>query len=597
MQTSEHNYLGHSSVLPNRNADVTGRVKVNSSTPVAVLVTLLNILAILFLYTLRQVDDNRLTSWQWLMDGQQVFILSLMLTGILLFCWHIRVNALRINAPLGLFLLAFLTGMVFWTEPEVIIDSARYFTQAKYLSEYGVIYFIREWGNSITSWTDLPLVPLIYGFVFKIFGESRLVIQLVTLSMFAGTIVLTYYIGKTLWDEMTGFYGGVLLLGMPFLLTQVPLMLVDVPSMFFLTLAVWTTLQVIRQGSIYWIVLAAISITMAMLSKYSVWLMLSVLPVLLLTCHHFNWQLDAKRLMWVLYGTGLLLAPFIILKIDLLLAQLQLLSAYQLPGLRRWQESQLSTFFFQIHPFISLAALASVYHAIHQRDWHYLPIVWMWLLIFIVGINRSRYVIIALPMLALMAAYAIRLIRNHEIRHYLLLSIVMTSLVLGIGAYRPFLQSTSATNLQAAGRFLDQLNVDAVEVIVLPQINSTINPLVSIPALDLFTHQKLVYQPAANPISPQDKQALSTSPLRFSWEFKLPDFYRDNGWATNKAIAVIASHPRQTLPQNIRQRLTDYQVSARFTRTEGVFRYRTDVTVYELKRASLQDKHNLSQRG
>lgn len=123
--------------------------------PYVILIVLLNILALVILFTLRGVDDNRLTSWQWLMDGQQVFILSLILTGILLFCWHIRVNDLRINAPLGLFLLAFLTGMVFWTEPEVIVDSARYFSQAKYLSEYGVIYFIREWGNSITSWTDL----------------------------------------------------------------------------------------------------------------------------------------------------------------------------------------------------------------------------------------------------------------------------------------------------------------------------------------------------------------------------------------------------------------------------------------------------------
>ena len=597
MQTTPYNFIDRASVLLNRCAELTDRVKANSTNPVAVLVLLVNILTVLLLFTLRHLDDNRLTSWQWLMDGQQIFILSLLLTGILLFCWHIRVNALRINMPLGLFVLAFLIGMVFWTEPEVIIDSARYFTQAKHLSQYGVVYFIREWGVSIHSWTDLPLVPLIYGFVFKVFGESRLVIQLVTLSMFAGTVVLTYYIGKTLWDDMTGFYGGILLVGMPYLLTQVPLMLVDVPSMFFLTLAVWATLQVIRQTGIRWIVLASISISMAMLSKYSVWLMLTVLPVLLLTCHHFNWQLDAKRLLWVLYGTTLLLAPFIFLKIDLIIAQLQLLSSYQLPGLLRWQEGPLSTLLFQIHPFISLAALVSLYHAIHHRDWHYLPIVWMWLLIFIVGINRSRYVIIALPMLALMAAYAIRWIRNQEIRHYLLLSIVITSLVLGLGAFQPFLQSTSASNLQKAGRYLDQLNVGAVEVVVLPQINSIVNPLLSIPALDLFTQQKLVYQPTLNPITPPDKSMLRTSPLRFSWEFRLPDFYQDNGWVKNRAIAVISSHPQQTLPDDIHQRLKDYQVSARFTRTEGVFRYRTEVTVYELKRAVLHDKQDLPRQG
>ena len=563
----------------------------------AILIILMHILAIALLFTLRELDDNRLTSWQWLLDGQTAFMLCLSLAGVLIFSWHIKLDLTHLNAPIGLFFAAFITGMLMLSEPEVIVDSARYFSQAKYLAHYGVMQFVREWGYAVSGWTDLPMVPLLYGLLFKLLGESRLVIQFANITMFAATVVMTWHIGRTLWDEKTGVYGGVLLLGMPYLLTQVPLMLVDVPSMFFLTLAICLTLQVINSKGLHWVMLAAIGITMALLAKYSNWLMLSVLPVLLLTGHSQDLRQTIRRLLWVAYGTALLITPFIVLKIDFITEQLHLLSSYQLPGLRRWQESPLSTFLFQIHPFISLAALVSIYFAIRQRDRHYLPVIWMWLIILMLGVNRSRYIIIALPMLALLAAYSIRRIHDKEIRHYLLLSIVMSSLLLTVGVYRPFLQSTSADNLQTAGRYLDQLDVVAVEVIALPQIDTSMNPLVSIPMLDLFTRQPLLYQVVENHKPPLDKQALSISPLRFSWELKLPDFYRDDGRYGKRAIAVIAGHTQQALPQDIQLRLKDYRVAARFTRQEGVFRYRTDVTVYEFSPAPQQDTHIQSHKG
>ncbi|MDH5445658.1 MAG: glycosyltransferase family 39 protein [Gammaproteobacteria bacterium] len=561
------------------------------------LITAINLLLIVLLFTFREFDDNRLTSWQWLMDGQQVLVLSLILTGVLMISWHTHLHRIRLNAPLSLLIMSMLSGLVLWSEPEVIVDSARYFSQAKYLSEYGFIYFVQQWGYGISSWTDLPLIPFIYGTAFKLFGESRLVIQCLTLLMMTGTVLLTYLIGKELWDSATGFYGAALLLGMPLLLSQVPLMLVDIPSMFFLTLSIWTCLHVMRMGSGYWIILAAFSVAMAMLSKYSVWLMLTVIPVLLLTCHQFNWKRDAKHLLWVVYGAALLLAPFVVMKIDLILDQIRLLASYQLPALGRWQESPVSTFFFQIHPLISLAALASIYHAIQQRDWHYLPIIWMWLLIFAIGVNRSRYILIALPMLALMAAYTLRWIQNQEVRHYLLLSIIVTSLVLTVGAYRPFIQSTSASNLQAAGKYLDQLNVDAVEVIVLPQQLSIINPEISIPILDLYTQKTLLYQ--RDTVKPSGKQdpAIKNASLRFTWEVPLPDFYNNDDRITRRAIAVISSHPQQALPTDLEIHLKDYQATAQFSRTEAVFRYRTDVTVYEPYPALLKGRDNLPPRG
>jgi len=125
----------------------------------------------------------------------------------------------------------------FWKEPEVIVDASRYFTQAKHLELDGLGGFVRGWGREIPAWTDLPLVPALYGFVFRTFGETRVAVQAFTTLLFAGTVLLAFRTGKALWDEEVGFAGGALLLAIPYLLTQVPTMLVDVPTMFFLTLA------------------------------------------------------------------------------------------------------------------------------------------------------------------------------------------------------------------------------------------------------------------------------------------------------------------------------------------------------------------------
>src|SRR5208282_6633323 len=121
----------------------------------------------------------------------------------------------RYPAPF-LFALSFCCASLLWREPEMIVDASRYFTQAKHLELYGTGYFLREWGKTIEVWTDMPLMSFIYGLVFRYLGEARIYIQLVTTLLFSFTVVLTYMIGKTLWDKETGFYGAMFLLGIPY---------------------------------------------------------------------------------------------------------------------------------------------------------------------------------------------------------------------------------------------------------------------------------------------------------------------------------------------------------------------------------------------
>ena len=201
-------------------------------------------------FIFRSFDDNRLTSWQYAFQNTDAAVIFLILmAGIIPAFFISRVPFSVRSYQMFLFLTAFITSAFFWTEPEVIVDASRYFTQAKHLELYGVKYFVSEWGRDINAWTDMPLVPFLYGLVFRIFGETRIYIQILTTTLFSLTAVLTFELGKTLWDEETGFFAGVFLLGMPYLLTQVPLMLVDVPTMFFLMLAVVTFIRAIEKGT------------------------------------------------------------------------------------------------------------------------------------------------------------------------------------------------------------------------------------------------------------------------------------------------------------------------------------------------------------
>ncbi|MFV1993072.1 MAG: ArnT family glycosyltransferase, partial [Acidiferrobacterales bacterium] len=354
-----HNIFGLNESKPKQNID----------TLLVTLISLLTLTTFLALFVFRSLDDNRLTSWQWVFNGSNAFnVLLVLVIGIFL-AYVVANVSLPLRKPaIWLFISSFIISALFWAEPEVIVDASRYFVQAKSLELYGIGYFFREWGNEIMVWTDLPLVPLLYGLVFKFFGEYRAGIQIFNSLLFSGTAVLTYLIGKTLWNETVGLYGGVLLLGIPFLLTQVPLMLVDVATMFFFTLALFTTIKAVKQGGTALLLLASVTIVLAMLSKYSVWLMLSVIPVIFVSHIEYGRKILLRRATVITLATVFLIGIVLLWNFNVFAEQLKFLLNYQVPGLKRWGESFTSTFFFQVHPFITLAALFSAYVAFRKKD-------------------------------------------------------------------------------------------------------------------------------------------------------------------------------------------------------------------------------------
>lgn len=546
--------------------------------PLLLLASLLTVATMLTLFVLRPLDDNSLTSWHWVFARADGGRLLLWLVLAVLLAHLAGASPIRWLRPGPLLVAsAFGVAALLWPTPEVIVDAARHFGQAKGVGAHGAASLPQTWGAEIPAWTDLPLVPVLFGVVFTLFGEERLYLQAFNSLLFAGTVLLTWQIGRALWQEQVGLIAAALLLGMPYLLVQVPLTLTDVPTMFFLTLATFATLTALRHGGRLRIALAAVAIALAFFTKYSAWLMLTIVPVLAFAEARGRAREVGRRAAAIAGGALLLIGPALLLMTEVIGTQLALLREFQAPALGRWSESLASTFFFQIHPFIAIAAMASLWFAWRARDGRYAVVAWLPLLVLALGVRRARYLVPVLPMLALMAAYGLQAIHSAVLRRHVVLCVVATSLAVVFCGYLPFLQRNSAANLQAAGAYLNSLDSEAVEVVALPQRHARLNPEIAVPLLDLHTGKRLVAQAAQVPPPPE----VAHLPLRFTWEYRHPAFYaarsRDPGALP---VAVVAGEGAMDLPSWLVQRLAHYRLAREFAVSENVFGYQTLVSVY-----------------
>ncbi len=548
------------------------------------IIGLIGIIIPLTQYAFRRFDDNTFTSWHmiFLTTSPLHFFLLLVPSLILVFF------VFRISFPIPRILVVFLACLIvpalFWSTPEVNVSASRYASQAKHLELYGIPYFLKEWGHGIQAWMDEPAVPFFDGLIFKIFGESRIYIQLFTSLLFALTSVVTYLIGKTLWDEDTGFYAGILLLGIPYLIIQTPLMLLDVHTMFFLTLSIYLYIRAVEAGGISRTTAAACAIFVACFCKYSVWPMLSVLPVISLV-YYFQREDDFRRdvlrtTLRVFLFSFILVGIPILFKLDVVVSQIKLLLGFQGPSLGRWTETWASIFFFQTNPVITIAAAVSIVLAGWKRDLKYLIVVWLPFLIVLFHLKRIRYILPVFPMMTLMAAQGLGALRNRDARKMIVISVVITSLSTCFFLYLPFLQQWSAVNLKDAGQFLDSLNVDTVEVITVPQKNYPVNPAVAVPLLDLFTHKRIFYHYVPDGSTPDEDY--HTSRFRDSWEYLNPAYYEADTRAAagGKALVVIAADLHDKIPPEVNPAISAMRHVKTFSSKIPFFYNQTLVTIY-----------------
>lgn len=535
----------------------------------------LTVLPILFI--LRFLDDNRLTSWQWIFtDGGVGNLYLFIIPAILLAYFFARFDLPEHFPSLFLFLVSFTVSASLWSVPEVILDASRYFIQAKYLAQKGPHYFWQEWGKTIGAWTDLPLVPFLYGMLFKLFGEARIFVQIFNSMLFSLTAVLVCRVGTLLWDDKTGFHAGLLFLAIPYLPTQVPLLLVDIATMFFLVLAIYTYLLALIRGGTLRCCSSGAAIFLAFFSKYSTWLMLGILPLITLVHLDKNHTRIMQRSIFIALLAVLSVSTIFLLKIEVFVEQIHLLRTYQAEGLKRWQEGYISSFFFQIYPFVSLAALWGAIRAIMKKEYRFLVAAWFAIFVFLLQVKRMRYMVPLLPLLPLMAAYGLQDIQDERLKRFACYVCLLSSLVILFAAYKPFLQRTSMNNLLEAGRYLDTLPEKSFSVLCLEQHESSGSTYAALPILDLHTRKNLRSQ-TQWPAITEHPDFLQTS-LRFSWELPQPSFYMPVVPNGTKPRVVIASQDLEELP-SIPGITTKFSPLKKFNKQTGVFRYKTLVTI------------------
>ena len=530
-----------------------------------------------FLYALRQYDNSRLTSWLDVASKvnavNAVHVYLTIILGLALAYFISKTSFIYRSPALLLFVFSFLASSVFWLEPEVIIDASRYFTQAKHLETYGIVYFLMEWGRDIFAWTDLPLVPFLYGLIFKFFGESRLYIQILNSFFLSSTVVLTYLIGRDLWDEEHGLWAGGFLLSIQYLFTQTPLMLVDTASMFFLTLSVYSFRRaLIKGGVIIWV--SVFSVFAAVMTKYSLWPALSALVVIFFAGRPNAPGTVLRRGLYVFFGFLMLITPVVLLKYDVILEQINILTGYQRAGLRRWGESFTSIFFFQMHPFVPLCAMVSVYAAFRKRDKKYIAVAWLVSLALIGGVRRIRYIIPLFPMVALMASYGLGLLSDRRVKSFIVFAAVFSSLAIGMFAYLPYLKSLSSINLKNAGEYLDSISAPAVEVFTFSS-ERDINPAVAVPLLDIYTKKRIFYD--YSPAAVKPPEGFLSSPFRFTWLYRNPRYYSDS--VDGSAVVVITDDLSAEMPERVRDRLENYKEAAAFDISDD-YRFQTKIKVF-----------------
>ncbi len=547
----------------------------------ALVFSVLFLAVFLILFFSRSLDDNRLTSWQDVFTIVDPGNVILLLTAGIAAAFVFSGSALAERRPaLFLFAVSCAAGAIFWREPEVIVDASRYFTEAKHLELYGAGYFIREWGGAIPAWTDMPVVPFLYGLIFRFFGETRLYIEIFNTLLFSLTVLLTYLTGRELWDDAAGFFGGMLLLGVPYIFSQLPLMLADLPSVFLIMLSIFTFLRAIQRGGPM-IFASAVAVFAAFFSKYSNWLMLTILPVVLLVycigCPFRERKGCLLRGSATLVTAAILIAFFFIYKYDVISQQMRLLIEFQKPGLRRWGESYISTFLFQTSPWITAAAVYSLYRAIRQRDLRYLIVLWLPALFLALRVERIRYTLPAFPMICLAASFGMMDFGRKETVKFIVLCVAVSSIVIAASAYLPFLERLSLVNIGEAGAFLDRLEGRDIEVYTPPKEHTPVNPAVAVPLLDLFTDKTIHYDYTMN--FPRSRGILE-SPLRFTFEYRNPGYYSTRIGEEMSAVVVIAENPGHALPPAVERRVGTYRRMKVFGTSDNVFDYQTIVTIY-----------------
>ncbi|MCP4421399.1 MAG: glycosyltransferase family 39 protein, partial [Chloroflexi bacterium] len=121
-----------------------------------------------------------------------------------------------------------------------------------------------------------PLIPIIYGAAMRLLGTSQLAGRTVTAVFALGNGLLTYLIGRRLFNRQTALLAALMLFTFPLVFRLGAAAMIETPFTFFFTLTVLLTLRLAERPSAGRLLLVGLTFGVGLLSKYT---MVFVLPL------------------------------------------------------------------------------------------------------------------------------------------------------------------------------------------------------------------------------------------------------------------------------------------------------------------------------
>lgn len=179
-------------------------------------------------------------------------------------------------------------------------DEKRLYDAGSLLADQGLGDFLRQYPQISGVGDRHPmLVPLLAGVGQLLFGDHPFGTRFLFLGFLAGSTVLTYVIGRRLYDGDTGFRAALLFLSLRLVLFMGIRVSTDLPVTFFALLTIFFTLRLRENPTVRRTVEVGGALAFGLFSKYTLGLILPVLGYIMLR--------DRERSVWpyIAGATGL----------------------------------------------------------------------------------------------------------------------------------------------------------------------------------------------------------------------------------------------------------------------------------------------------
>ena len=457
-----------------------------------VAVTLISYLVGYFAY----FGDRSIFSWIYLIHylSPQLLVLFVVVSSLVAY-WVSGVELQeRYYLPV-LILVSLACSSPFFSLPQFNPDSIMYFTAARFIQEKGFLQGLSELPS--TGVDFLPGYPMLLS-VILLFGKGYPATQIMHVLFYVMVPILVYMIGSTLWDTRIGFYGGLLSLSTPIVLSNHYFMLIDLPLTVFVLVFVYSGLKSMK--NICWAILAFLSVLSALTFKIGGLLFIAALFIPLLVL--FLWDRINRGNVIRMISVSVFLLVMVVGVI------------YSLPSLQKRISDQVYILdvksnilrFFQVAnsdptsglPFVIgfpqfILFAAYIILSLRSRDRrNILLYAWIVLPFIVAHDTKARYLMPMFPAISLCAALAVRWLGDLRLQGVVIYFACFVMVSVTVFAVPLVAPDYVFKNLQVEALQTNDLSIGTVGVYSY-QDPLIYNPHKFAPAVDIFSSKKVMF--------------------------------------------------------------------------------------------------------